>query len=64
MNQGWICPKCNAVMSPFQPTCWYCGPKQKDECVGGKCESNSDSGGWKINFCEKHRPKPTLEKNK
>lgn len=26
MNQGWECPKCFAVMSPFHPTCWYCGP--------------------------------------
>lgn len=26
MNQGWECPKCCAVMSPFHPTCWYCKP--------------------------------------
>lgn len=28
-NSGWICPKCEAVMAPFHPTCWYCKPVQK-----------------------------------
>lgn len=24
--KGWECPKCNAVMSPSFPTCFYCKP--------------------------------------
>jgi hypothetical protein len=24
--KGWECPKCNAVMAPTAPCCWYCGP--------------------------------------
>lgn len=26
-DKGWQCPKCEAVMSPHSPTCWYCKPK-------------------------------------
>lgn len=29
-QNGWICPKCEAVMAPFHPTCWYCKPKQSN----------------------------------
>lgn len=29
--QGWICPKCGAVMGPNFPTCWYCKPEKKEE---------------------------------
>ena len=25
-NQGWECPKCHAVMAPFQPSCIHCHP--------------------------------------
>lgn len=24
-QQGWICPKCGRVYSPFTPMCLYCG---------------------------------------
>lgn len=30
MMQGWECPKCLAVMSPFHPTCWWCRPQTKN----------------------------------
>ncbi len=23
---GWECPKCHAVMAPFQPSCIHCSP--------------------------------------
>ena len=26
-KQGWVCPKCGAVMSPNQPYCIFCQPK-------------------------------------
>ena len=29
--QGWVCPKCGGVMSPFQNTCPYCAPPVKLE---------------------------------
>lgn len=28
---GWICPKCNGVMSPTTPVCLYCKPKKDNE---------------------------------
>lgn len=28
---GWICPQCNAVMSPSWPTCFYCKPKIEEK---------------------------------
>lgn len=27
--RGWVCPKCDVVMSPTYPTCFYCGPNAK-----------------------------------
>ncbi len=27
MSNPWICPKCDAVMAPNQPVCFYCKPK-------------------------------------
>jgi hypothetical protein len=35
--QGWECPKCGAVMSPFHPTCWYCRPGKSLEIPGSTC---------------------------
>lgn len=25
---GWVCPKCGAVMAPWQNSCIYCRPKE------------------------------------
>lgn len=27
--QGWICPKCRAVLAPNQPYCVFCAPVQE-----------------------------------
>ena len=29
--QGWICPKCGRVFSPYTHMCPYCGPKHSHE---------------------------------
>lgn len=29
-QQGWICPKCGAVMAPHQSYCLFCQPQSKD----------------------------------
>lgn len=31
--QGWICPKCGRVYSPYTHMCPYCGPKHSHETV-------------------------------
>ena len=30
-QQGWQCPICGRVYSPFTPMCYYCGGEQKIE---------------------------------
>jgi ssDNA-binding Zn-finger/Zn-ribbon topoisomerase 1 len=30
-SQGWVCPKCGAVMSPWTVTCLYCKPSLADK---------------------------------
>ncbi len=30
-EQGWVCPKCGAVMSPRERYCPFCSPAQKIE---------------------------------
>jgi hypothetical protein len=32
-NQGWECPKCGRVYSPYTHMCPYCGPKHSHETV-------------------------------
>ena len=27
--QGWVCPTCGRVYSPYTPMCYYCGGEQK-----------------------------------
>lgn len=27
--QGWVCPTCGKVYSPYTPMCYYCGGEQK-----------------------------------
>ena len=29
-KQGWVCPKCGAVMAPHQSYCLFCQPQSKD----------------------------------
>lgn len=31
VQQGWQCPICGRVYSPFTPMCYYCGGEQKIE---------------------------------
>lgn len=31
--QGWECPKCGRVYSPYTHMCPYCGPKHSNETV-------------------------------
>lgn len=34
-QQGWQCPVCGRVYSPFTPMCYYCGGEQKKETSTG-----------------------------
>lgn len=34
-QQGWQCPVCGRVYSPFTPMCYYCGGEQKIETSTG-----------------------------
>lgn len=37
MNQGWICPKCQAVFAPFMMECKYCNKdKNIDQYIGNQ----------------------------
>lgn len=29
IKSGWQCPRCQAVMNPSMPTCFYCKPEKK-----------------------------------
>ena len=29
-KQGWVCPKCGAIMAPHQSYCLFCQPQSKD----------------------------------
>jgi len=41
-KSGWICPRCNGVMSPLIPMCMYCKPD--GGCTGMYCKPLRDSG--------------------
>lgn len=35
VNQGWQCPICGRVYSPYTIMCYYCGGEQKIETTTG-----------------------------
>lgn len=34
-QEGWICPKCGSVMSPYQPYCIFCNIGGSEPTCGG-----------------------------
>lgn len=69
MNQGWICPRCDAVMSPTTPTCFYCKPKENQherlEQLATCTHDVIDRFCWHCNLkllCQSHIDKKSIHK--
>lgn len=45
-QQGWQCPICKRVYSPFTPSCFYCGNEQTITTTGATISANE--GDWAI----------------
>lgn len=41
-QQGWICPKCGAVLSPSTSYCPFCAPKNRSTITSNKTTYNID----------------------
>ena len=44
VSQGWQCPICGRVYSPYTPMCYYCGGEQRVYTTAGiTTESNAET---------------------